>query len=60
MELEDAEDARDIIRKVSPADAGPLARSLRDKIARDQERIPFDIERELKVSESGLISFGYH
>ena len=48
-DIEENEDARDVVKKVRPDEAGPLAKCLRDKIARDQESMPYDIENELKV-----------
>ena len=48
-DIEENEDARDVVKKVRPNEAGPLAKCLRDKIARDQESMPYDIENELKV-----------
>ena len=48
-DIEENEDARDTVKKVRRDEAGPLAKCLRDKIARDQESMPYDIENELKV-----------
>ena len=50
IDLEDADDGRDVIKRITPNDCGWLARALREKIWSDEERMPDDIERELDVS----------
>ena len=50
LELEDLEDARDLVARISPDECGWLAHALREKIARDEERMYQDIERDLEVS----------
>ncbi|KAJ3534723.1 hypothetical protein NM688_g7090 [Phlebia brevispora] len=47
LDLEDAEDGREIIRGVTPVEAGWLARAARDKCRRDEELMAEYIERDL-------------
>lgn len=54
LELEDAEDGREIIRNLTPIEAGWLARAARDKCRRDEELMPEYIERDLNVGTSPL------
>lgn len=54
LELEDAKDGREIIRNLTPIEAGWLARAARDKCRRDEELMPEYIERDLNVNTSAV------
>lgn len=52
LELEDCSDGegRDLIKRITPREAGWLARAIKDKCRRDEESIGEEIERDLNVS----------